>query len=65
MKTKIDAAFKSIQNRTCIRFKKKRLSKLYTSAGQTFPVVFRKADENRYMLYIISLQEKIQPKNDV
>ena len=57
-KTKIDAAFKSIQDRTCIKFKKKQLTKLYTSAGQTFPVVFRKA-ENRYTLYTLYAYRKI------
>ena len=58
MKTKIDAAFKSIQGRTCIKFKKNQLTKLYTSAGQTFPVVFRKA-ENRYTLYTMYVNRKI------
>ena len=53
VKTNIVAAFESIQNHTCIKFQRTDLTTLCTSAGQKFPVVFRKVGKRyMYLLYI-------------
>ena len=50
VKTNIVAAFKLIQNRTCIQFRMAPLTTLLTSAAV---VVFRKGG-NRYLLYMLT-----------
>ena len=51
VKTRIVSAIKSIQNRTCIKFKVSRLVSLNTSIRENFVVVFSNCG-NRYVLYI-------------
>ena len=52
VKNSILTAFKSIENRTCIKFNETQLAPASTAAAQKFAVVFSKHG-NRYLLYKI------------
>ena len=64
VKTNLIAALKSIEDRTCIKFKRSKLASLNTSVSQKFAVVFS-SHGNRYVLSNVNcLPERFQHSRD-